>query len=210
MASPPEEQTWKLALFGNPKPNDMGGPAVSWFFWPRSPALVEMLVEQEKGTKSYIEREFACTFHGKIENKVQEKNRQKEAWYQVCDDYSMALGADKPYKLSHSEYLLRLANSRFGLCLAGYGKKCHREVECMAMGCVPVCATEVDINKYANPPQEGLHYIRVKSPEETREKLKAISKEEWETMSNACRAWWSENASVRGSWALTQKLKVSM
>jgi hypothetical protein len=119
----------------------------------------------------------------------------------------MITGADNPYKLSKTEYLMRLANSKFGLCMAGYGKKCHREVECMAMGCVPVCAPEVDMENYANPPQEGVHYIRAASPEEAKQKLAAISEEQWSTMSAACIQWWSENASAEGSWKLTQKLK---
>lgn len=206
MAAPPEEQAWKFALFGNPKPNTSGGPAQSWFFWPRSPATVETFYEKELTNKSWSERTTQCCFHGKIENSVQEKNRSKKAWYEACDEYSMLHGAEKEYKLSHSEYLLRLANAKFGLCLAGYGKKCHREVECMAMGCVPVCAPEVDMEHYANPPEEGVHFIRVSDPEDAKKKMEALSQEDWEMMSSACKQWWKDNASAEGSWRLTQKL----
>jgi hypothetical protein len=209
-ASPSEEQFWKLALFGNPAPTEIGGPGKSWFFWPRRPRLVEECVSKGLPLTSWENRTKSLVFYGKIENKVQEKRRKEYDWSSVCDEYEVADGETAPYKYTQQQYLEQLSKSRFGLCLAGFGKKCHREVECMAMGCVPVCATEVDINKYANPPQEGLHYIRVKSPEEAQEKLKAISKEQWEIMSNACRTWWSENASAKGSWALTQKLKGSL
>ncbi len=207
MAAPPEEQTWKLALFGNPKPNESGGPAKSWFFWPRSPVNTELLVEKGYANKGWDDRKNLCTFHGKIENKVQQKMREKDSWYEVCDDYSMLHGAETPYKLTNTEYLLKLSDAKFGLCLAGFGKKCHREVECMAMGCVPVCAPEVDMTHYANPPEEGLHYIRVQHAEEAKQKLKAITKEDWETMSSACKQWWRDNASAEGSWKLTTRLQ---
>lgn len=207
-AAPQEEQTWELALFGNPAPTESGGAGKSWFFWPRRPRLVEQLVAKGLPQTPWETRTKSLVFYGKIENKVQEKRRKGYDWSTICDEYEVADGEAAPYKFTQEEYLEQLSKSRFGLCLAGYGKKCHREVECMAMGCVPVCATEVDINKYANPPQEGLHYIRVKSPEDAQEKLKALSKEEWETMSAACLKWWRENASAEGSWRLTQKLKV--
>ena len=206
-ASPPEEQKWKLALFGNPKPMESGGPAKSWFFWPRNPRLLEEVVVSGAPKKSWSDRSKFLVFYGKIENKVQEKRRKVHDWSGVCDGYSLVNGDAIPHALGPKEYLEALANAKFGLCLAGYGKKCHREVECMAMGCVPVCASEVDIDTYANPPQEGVHYIRVNSPEEVSGKVASISEEKWAAMSAACIQWWQENASAEGSWKLTQKLK---
>ena len=166
-------------------------------------------------------REKFLVFYGKIENKVQEKRRTLHDWSNVCDGYCLQNMPDilrNPNKYSPSElkktiplppkdYLEALANAKFGLCLAGYGKKCHREVECMAMGCVPVCAPEVDMESYANPPQEGVHYIRVNGPEEISVKVASIPEEKWAAMSAACIQWWRQNASTEGSWALTQKLK---
>lgn len=204
-ASPQEEQIWKKALFGNPKPSTSGGPASSWFFWPRKPRLVEDLVN--KGVPlEHLKRERGCVFYGKIENKVQEKRRTKYDWRSVCDEYVMVNGESTPYQLSHEEYLRRLATAKFGLCLAGYGKKCHREVECMAMGCVPVITGDVDMENYANPPVENLHYLRGETPEELKEKMVAITEEQWLKMSLSCQQWWKDNASAEGSWLLTKKL----
>jgi hypothetical protein len=204
-ASPQEEQTWKLALFGNPKPSSSGGPSKSWFFWPRRPALVEDLVSKGVPLQS-MNREKTCVFYGKIENKVQEKRRTTYDWSTLCDEFVMVNGESTPYKLSHQEYLERLANAKFGLCLAGFGKKCHREVECMAMGCIPAITRDVDMDNYANPPKEGIHYIKGETPEELKEKMNAVSHEEWVKMSLACQQWWKENASVEGSWNITKKL----
>ena len=205
--APQEEQKWELALFGNPKPMESGGPAKSWFFWPRNPRLLEEVVASGVPTKSWSKREKFMVFYGKVENKIQEKRRKIHDWSRVCDEYALVEGDATPHKYGPKQYLEALANAKYGLCLAGYGKKCHREVECMAMGCVPVCAPEVDMENYANPPQEGLHYIRVNSPEEVSVKVASLTEEKWAAMSAACVQWWKENASVKGSWDLTAQLK---
>ena len=208
-ASPQAEQLWKNALFGNPKPTESGGESSSWFFWPRKPRLVEEIVNAGDVKKSFAERKYRLVFYGKIENKVQEKRRLKENWESAFldsnDEYKMVKG-DEKYSLSQKEYLLRLADAKYGLCLAGFGKKCHREVECMAMGCVPLCASDVDMENYANPPVEGTHYLRVGKPEHIGKLLESVSEEKWMEMSAACRNWWTQNASAEGSWVLTQKL----
>jgi hypothetical protein len=51
----------------------------------------------------------------------------------------------------------------------------------MAMGCVPVVASEVDMTSYANRPEEGVHYIRVKNPDEMK-RLQSVSDAEWTAM----------------------------
>ena len=192
-----EEQTWKKALFGNPKP--IGPNSKSWTFWPRRPRLVEaMLSKQFEKTKDIV-------FYGKIENQVQKNNRTKYDWSSVCSEFYMASESETP-KYSEQEYLDNLAQSKYGLCLAGYGKKCHREVECMALGTVPLVAPEVDMDSYANPPVEGLHYIRVSSPEDLKEKLSQFDDDVWWRMSQACKQWYKENCSVDGMWKLTKNL----
>jgi hypothetical protein len=74
----------------------------------------------------------------------------------------------------------------------------------MAMGCVPVVAPEVDMENYADPPIEGLHFFRAESPEAAAALIKDESK--WAQMSAACRDWWRRNASAEGSWRLTAGL----
>jgi hypothetical protein len=201
--APEVEQAWKQALFGNPEP-PRGGK--SWSFWPRRPRLVEEVVQKSLAEHSYSQRTRGLVFYGKIENRVQETRRTAADWSAVCDEFVMPQGADKPYQLTQMEYLERLCDAKYGLCLAGFGRKCHREVECMAMGCVPVVDKEVDMTNYANPPVEGVHYIRVSGPAEVKEKLAAVSEETWTKMSAACRTWWKENSSCEGMWNLTKSL----
>jgi hypothetical protein len=203
-ASPPQEQLWKKALFGNPAP--FGANSKTWIFWARRPRLVEEVVAAKLPERSFEDRTGRLVFYGKIENSVQERRRTAADWESVCTEFVMPKGDDKPYVFTQKEYLERLTTAKFGLCLAGYGKKCHREVECMAMGTVPIVAPEVDMSNYANPPQEGVHYLRVQSPEEAKAITEKINGDQWLMMSLACRQWWRENASVEGSWALTKQL----
>lgn len=203
LAAPLIEKSWRLALFGNPKPPTGDATCCSWFFWPRRPEFVEELAISP--ALSWEERKAGLVFYGKTENKVQEKRRSAADWKGACTDWVMVKG-DEAYPFTQREYLEKLAGARFGLCLAGYGYKCHREVECMAMGCVPVCAPEVDMDSYAVPPVEGVHYIRAQDPQDALNKVSAMSKEGWEEMSAAARSWWRENCSVTGSFELTKRL----
>ena len=81
---------------------------------------------------------------------------------------------------------MKLRESKYGLCLRGYGSKCHREVELMAFGTVPIITSDVSIDSYMSPPIENVHYIRVDNPESLKKKLELISHEMWNKMSNNC------------------------
>jgi len=183
-------------LMGNPAP--MTASQRAWTFWPRRPTLVEELAGLQ------LSRTKGLVFYGRSENAVQLSNRTRADWSSVCDEFVHVKGSD-PYPFTQEEYLRKLASARWGLCLAGFGKKCHREIECMAMGCVPIVAPEVDMESYARPPVEGVHYFRASDPL-TAEALMQNSDEVWATMSAACKTWWLQNASVEGSWALTKSL----
>jgi hypothetical protein len=198
-ASSPTERVYKKALFGNPPPTETN--SVSWSFWPRRPRLLEDLVAQGVGKSD--DRTLDIVFYGRSENAVQ-RSKRLDSWSSVCSEFIHVIG-DKPYPFSQRGYLMRLSNAKWGLCLAGYGNKCHREIECMAMGCVPIVSPEVDMTNYANPPVEGLHYFRVSVPSDI-EKIRDITHSKWKKCSEACRDWWKANASAEGFWKLTQHL----
>ena len=104
---------------------------------------------------------------------------------------------------SPSEYLDMIGKAKFGLCLAGYGGKCHREIEYYACGTVPIASPECDMTGYLNPPVEGVHYFRAKTPEDVRHIIATTSRATWERMSHAGRTWWRTNASAEGLFRLT-------
>ena len=196
--------TYKRILCGNPDAAQVL-KGIQWTFWPRRPALVEQVAAEEQ--KPFDERTDTLVFYGRVENEVQGRHRNNKLW-EACDEFSMPVGANKEYAFSQEEYLKKLGNARFGLCLAGFGPKCNREIECFALGTVPVVAPDVDMEKYATPPQEGVHYIRLKSfnPEEAKTLLESVTKERWESMSHSAHQWWKENSSAEGMWALTERL----
>jgi len=200
LAAPPEEREWKLALFGNPKVGS--AKAVPWIFWPRRPSLVE--ASASASAKTWDERRAGPVFYGKTENAIQQRRRRGN-WDAVCEEWIMVKG-DEKHPFTQSEYLERLASSRFGLCLPGYGLKCHREIECMAMGCVPIVLKGVDMDSYHNPPVLGKHYIEVEKPEDVPVFVGRIDRGTWEEMSAACRQWWKDNASVAGSFEITSRI----
>ena len=200
------EKDWVIALIGNPDPKGAVG-ATSWTFWPRRPELVEQLVEEGFADEPLVARARRIVFYGRSENAVQADRRSAD-WESVfgrVDEFVHVKGMN-PYPLSQREYLERLADARFGLCLAGYGRKCHREIECMAMGCVPVVAPEVDMSSYAVPPVEGVHYLRCDKPENLQALLDSVDVAQWTRMSVAAHTWWRNNASAQGSWELTKCL----
>jgi hypothetical protein len=195
------EPTAAPMLVGNPVP--ITASQHPWTFWPRRPTLVEELSSLD------LHRVRGLVFYGRSENAVQLSNRTKADWSSVCDEFVHVTGF-KPYPFTHEEYLRKLAEAKWGLCLAGYGKKCHREIECMAMGCVPIVAPEVDMESYAVPPVEGVHFFRAADPLTAEALVQGTPDEVWAAMSAACRAWWRDNASVDGSWALTKRLCAHM
>ena len=200
-AAPPDEKRYKFALFGNPAPPP--GIAKAWSFWPRRPMLVEELAAAPLPT--YAERAQTLVLYGRIENAVQKKRRPLN-WALACSEFVMPVGGDKPYPFSQREYLEKLTKAKFGLCLPGYGWKCHREVECMAMGCVPIVSPDVDMKNYAQPPVKDEHYFVADTPEEARRLATETDEATWSRMSAAAHTWWKDNSSCDGMWALTQKL----
>jgi len=143
-------------------------------------------------------------FIGNIENAVQSKYRSDlNGFVNAVDDLHISTGYR--HRFTHQEYLEHLANSRFGLCVRGYGAKCHREVELMGMGTVPLITDDVDISGYFCPPVEGLHYFRVHDKTEILEIVESTTRDQWEEMSAACRTWWEENASPLGAFVTTLK-----
>ena len=95
---------------------------------------------------------------------------------------------------------MKLGHSRYGLCLRGYGSKCHREVELMAFGTVPIITPEVSIKSYMNPPIENVHYITANTPEELKAKISGIEEKKWNEMSKACSKWYFENINSVNCW----------
>jgi hypothetical protein len=198
-----KEKSYRLCLVGNPSPSDKL-KAYPWIFWPREPRLVEEMASKVR--KTFSERSENMVFYGRIENEEQGSWRKDLEWEQGCSKFSMQKGKE-PYLLKPREYLEALGNAKYGLCLRGYGPKCNREIELLAMGTVPVITSDVDISNYSEPLINGVHVIKVDNKEDAMDKLiYGMSEAKWTEMSEAGYQWWLRNCSVEGSWATTSAL----
>ena len=201
-----ELQASSLILLGNGDVNKEGKILTqhslnvkSWIFWPRRPFIMEKLLNEGE-RKVFDERKIESVFIGNIENPTQNQFRNiSDKWESVLTEYHCTQG--QQHKFTQEEYLNKLAIAKYGLCLRGYGSKCHREVEFMAMGTIPIITPEVTIESYMDPPQENIHYIRAKNPQEFTIKISNISKDQWEIMSRACYNWYQENVYSKNCWA---------
>ena len=173
-----------------------------WTYWSRHPKVLHE--HYNMSVKTYEQRDIDTIFIGNIENSVQAKWRSTE-WGKYISRFHMTNGPGNR-TFSHEEYLKLLAKSKYGLCLRGYGPKCNREIELLALGTVLIVTPGVDPDNYINPLQENLHYIRVDQPKDIPEKISNISNTQWHEMSAACRLWYNMNSSPYGSFKLTREL----
>jgi len=192
---------WRKALFGGQQ-HPRGEP---WIYWGRRPKILHAKVEQ--GIMRYADRTIESLFLGKVENSIQLKNRTFHDWSDSVSFFSMPvqMGDSFNWKYTQEEYLDFVSKSKFGLCLPGYGPKCNREIEYLALGVVPIMTDGVD-TIYNDPLIEGFHYFQVKSPLEIAYTIQNCSKDRWEYMSYNCRQWYEKNCSPRGSFETTQRL----
>jgi lipopolysaccharide biosynthesis glycosyltransferase/predicted O-methyltransferase YrrM len=184
-------------LYGNTVPH--GGQG--WIFWPRRPQSVERAIAQDLGKSG--NRDIPSIFLGRVENPIQQTYRSDPGWAEVVDLFEMPVGTEARY--TQAEYLALLGRSKFGLCLRGFGPKCNREVELMAMGTVPVLTPGIDLTYY-EPPIEGTHYLFCGNPADFRALTESVSPEKWDFMSKNCKDWYVRNCSPRGSFDTTMEV----
>lgn len=195
---------YKLALFGNAIPEKPQKTDRLWSFWCRSPKAVESVVATNKPLTQYEDRTIPSIFLGKIENGIQKERRTTHNWENAVHTFHMPIDSSGgPYKYSQEEYLNLLCQSRFGICLPGFGPKCNREIEYFATGTVPIVTPGVDMSNYASKPKENVHYFTAKTPDDVKHLVETTSPEKWTEMSIACRAWWRRYASAEGLFRLT-------
>jgi hypothetical protein len=192
---------WRRGLFGgmqHPK-------GVPWIYWGRHPRQLDAKIKQ--GIKSFEERKIESIFLGKIENGVQLKNRSTHDWSQCLEMFSMPvqMGDSFKWKYTQAEYLEYISQSKFGLCLPGYGPKCNREIEYLGLGVVPIITSRVD-TVYHDPLIEGMHYFAANTPEDVKDIVMGCTKDHWEFMSHHAYKWYERNCSPRGSFETTSRL----
>jgi hypothetical protein len=203
-----EVKNANLCLLGNGDINEEGKhlqkfvDTKPWIFWPRNPKIFEDFMSKNNNDK---ERLIESVFIGNYENSVQEKyrisNNNNLKWEDVVEKFHITKGTC--HKFSPEQYMSALQESKFGLCLRGFGSKCHREVECMGLGTVPIITPNVCISSYIDPPVVNKHFVYVEKPEDLERTLRSISSEKWHEMSRNCKEWYMKNVHSTNSWETT-------
>jgi hypothetical protein len=170
-----------------------------WSYWARNCAVLEQFVHRPM--LSYNERTVESIFIGNVENRIQGSYRNQTGWENVISVFHVTGGTK--HKFTPEEYHSQLMTAKFGLCLRGFGAKCHREVECIGLGTVPIITPHVNVTSYIDPLIEGKHFVRINSPNEYKNKISQISQEEWERMSRNCREWYMKNVHSSNFWKNT-------
>lgn len=201
-------ERWLLIAKSMPPRRILSGNTVAanmtpWIFWARHPKSLHAAVQT--GHAAYHERPTKLLFIGKVENNVQEKWRlgERNSWAVLCDEFY----CERAPKYTQEEYLERLRQTRFGISLRGYGPKCNREIEYLALGVVMVVPPEVDTARYDEPLVENIHYLRAHTIEEAHEKITAADNPEtWTYMSKQCIQWYDRNAAPDSAFRVTMRL----
>lgn len=101
--------------------------------------------------------------------------------------------------ISPREKLGALANSRFAVCTKKSHTRRFLNVELLATGTVPVVDHEHDMT----PLIKDVHYLVVENPTDFIQTIRALNREEWTRMSEACKDWYARNAHSSVSWERT-------
>lgn len=174
-------------------------PVLPWIFWPRNPRVIEHYIENHR-FPHFHERTIGSIFIGNIENDVQENYRRPliEDWKRSVDVFECYIG--KEHKYTALQYIEKMQMSKYGLCLRGYGSKCHREIELMAVGTVPIVTEDVNTDSYLEPLIEGQHFFKIHTPAELRSIVERTPEIIWRKMSNACVYWYKRNVHSENGW----------
>ena len=71
----------------------------------------------------------------------------------------------------------------------------------MALGTVPIVASDVDMCNYYDPLLENVHYFRFNTVDEIKKIIENCNEDIWNKMSNACIAWYNKNCSIKVSFS---------
>lgn len=197
--------SYRASLFGGMQ-HPKGLP---WIYWGRHPRKLESKINN--GIKTFDERNIESIFLGKVENGVQKQNRTTFDWSTVVEEFSMPIriGDSFTWPYTQEEYLDKISESKFGLCMPGYGPKCNREIELLGLGVVPVMLDTV-CTSYHDPLIENMHYFKISSPEQFSDVVKNCSKMQWEYISHNARKWYQKNCSRLGSFEVTNRIVESL
>jgi hypothetical protein len=201
------EVSYKYAFFTN-EYNLKNDRNFEFNYWSFKPIELENYTLQNE-VIPYANRTIASIFLGSVENESQEYFRNKfKDWGAFIEEYYVAdkLNLKEKAKYSFSQYLVKISQSKFGICFRGNGPKCYREIEYASVG-TPMIVTEgVDVN-YPNPLIEGVHFLTASNASDIEKIIQTTTEAQWKKMSAACRDWYLKNFTSQAQFKyLNEKL----
>lgn len=192
---------FKLGLFGNAQHED----GLPWIFWGRNPMHLEDTFNQHARVKPKY-RMWESLFLGKIENDIQTQNRFQSRidWSSCVQNIAIVKGANAPYPYSPADYLYNMSVAKFAILLPGYGPKCNRDIEAMAMGAIPI-ATPGVCTAYHDQWEEGKNYFRIENEEQLQE-VYETDNAVLEEMQERNYDWYVRNCTWKGSFNTTKAI----
>lgn len=194
---------FKLGLFANEYYESE--KSKRWIFWPRNPRKTIEKFENMKHVPVH-KRYWKSTFIGKVENQIQLDNRFQSRidWTKYIQLIKIVKGVQTPYPYPPEVYLHVLSKSKMGLLLPGYGPKCNRDIECCAMGCVPIKTPGV-CTEYYNKWNKNENYLVIEDESDIISVLNTDNYILQYIQENNIK-WFKENCTIEGSFETTRKI----
>lgn len=190
---------YRIGLFAHQVPQPLYEKNSNWISWAKCPEMVEELSKKEI---QWSERTIETVFIGNVDSQEEQQFSLLE-WKENIDFFSLTTKKENQY--TQQEYLEKIQQSRFGLCLRGKNTKSHRVVEYMALGVVPIITDNICLS-YFTPLEENVHYIRVSDPSDLKSKISTIGEKLWAFMSNSCKDFYKKHFSIQGSFETTKTI----
>jgi len=192
---------FNVGLFGNQQ--HTGG--LPWIFWGRNPKHLEENFNEHSRIKPKY-RMWKSIFMGKVENEIQMNNRfqSKIDWSKNIQNFVMVKGFNTPYPYSPADYLYNMSTAKFSLLLPGYGPKCNRDIEAMAMGSIPIVTPGVCV-EYHDTWVEGENYLRMEKEKDLK-KIYDTPNDQLEEIQERNYDWYVRNCTFEGAFNTTKKI----
>ena len=172
----------------------------AWSFWGAHPRALEAATLEGVAETRPLE----TIFIGRAQSGVEKRERDPAVWSPIVSHFSLLDTMGAPQAYTPDAYYALLQTARFGICLPSDTPKTHRFVDYMGCGTVPIVVGDAEqMTGYLNPPQEGVHFLRIRGADDLAACVAGIDRETWERLSSACHKWWRENASAEGLFRLT-------
>jgi hypothetical protein len=171
---------------------------IPWIYCPYAPIKLENIVSKVSW-KSFNDRT-----NERILTSYDPNDIQLVQWKDYFTGFHCT--NDEIIECSYEEYIKKLMNFKYGLCLLGNSMHCHTFFELMAVGTVPFITpdTNIIVDTYNDPLIENIHYLCVDKPSDINIHT-SITSDKWTSMSKECMNWYYRNVHSSNMWQIIMR-----